>query len=166
MRIEDRFDTGIDDVWSALTDPRRLASWYGEVEGDLREGGEFRLHVKASGWDGTGRVEGCEPPTRLGVTTRETDDSWREGQGAPPFDAHIDVTLMADGDRSILVVEVRGMPLDKIAAYGVGWQIHVEDLGAYIAEREVSDAESRWKELIPTYERLADDIGKGPVPDA
>jgi hypothetical protein len=36
VRMEDRFDTDIDDVWSALTDPRRLARWYGEVEGDLR----------------------------------------------------------------------------------------------------------------------------------
>ena len=39
VRMEDRFDTGIDDVWSALTDPSRLAQWYGEVEGDLRLGG-------------------------------------------------------------------------------------------------------------------------------
>ncbi len=27
VRIEDRFDTDIDDLWSALTDPRRLARW-------------------------------------------------------------------------------------------------------------------------------------------
>ena len=42
VRIEDRYDTDIDDLWSALTDPDRLARWYGEVEGDLRLGGEFR----------------------------------------------------------------------------------------------------------------------------
>ena len=42
VRMEDRYDTGIDDLWSALTDPRRLARWLGEVEGDLRLGGEFR----------------------------------------------------------------------------------------------------------------------------
>jgi hypothetical protein len=35
VRMEDRFETEIDDVWSALTDPSRLARWYGEVEGDL-----------------------------------------------------------------------------------------------------------------------------------
>jgi len=39
VRMEDRFDTPVGDVWSALTDPRRLASWLGEVEGDLRPGG-------------------------------------------------------------------------------------------------------------------------------
>ena len=42
VRMEDRFGTDIDDLWSALTDPRRLARWMGEVEGDLRLGGESR----------------------------------------------------------------------------------------------------------------------------
>ena len=42
VRMQDRFDTDIDDLWSALTDPGRLARWMGEVEGDLRLGGEFR----------------------------------------------------------------------------------------------------------------------------
>jgi uncharacterized protein YndB with AHSA1/START domain len=35
-RMEERFDTNLDDVWSALTDPPRLAAWYGTVDGDLR----------------------------------------------------------------------------------------------------------------------------------
>jgi Activator of Hsp90 ATPase homolog 1-like protein len=63
--MEDRFDTEIDDLWSALTDPSRLARWLGEVEGDLRLGGEFRARFFASGWEGKGRVEACEPPERL-----------------------------------------------------------------------------------------------------
>lgn len=40
VRMEDRFGTGIADVWSALTDPSHSARWYGKVEGDLRPGGE------------------------------------------------------------------------------------------------------------------------------
>jgi hypothetical protein len=28
VRMEDRYDTGIDDLWSALADPGRLARWY------------------------------------------------------------------------------------------------------------------------------------------
>jgi len=46
VRIEDRYGTGIDDLWQALTDPDRLASWYGQVEGDLRHRG--RGSVRAS----------------------------------------------------------------------------------------------------------------------
>jgi uncharacterized protein YndB with AHSA1/START domain len=44
VRMEDRFDTDIDDLWSALTEPERLAHWIGEVSGELRLGGEYRFH--------------------------------------------------------------------------------------------------------------------------
>ena len=159
VRIEDRYDTDIDDLWSALTDPGRLARWYGRVEGDLRPGGEFRLYIESADLEGTGRVEACEPPRRLLVTTRETDESWRKGRGAPPYDEAIEATLTADGDQTILVIEVRGMPLDKIAFYGAGWQIHAENLAAYLGGRERGDSEVRWDELVPPYQDLAANIG-------
>ena len=117
VRIEDRFHIDIVDLWSAITDPGRLVRWYGQVEGDLRPGGAFRLYLESDDWGGAGRVEACEPPRRLMVTTRETDESWRKGRGAEPFDEVIEATLTADGDQSVLVVEVRGLPLDKIAFY-------------------------------------------------
>jgi uncharacterized protein YndB with AHSA1/START domain len=158
VRMEDRFDTDIDDLWSALTDPGRLARWHGRVEGDLRPGGEFRLYLESDGWDGTGRVQACEPPRRLLVTTRETDESWRKGRGAHPFDAAIEATLTADGDQTILVIEVQGMPLGMIAAYGAGWQIHAENLAAYLAGRERGDTEARWGELVPAYQALAANV--------
>jgi uncharacterized protein YndB with AHSA1/START domain len=159
VRIEDRYDTTIDDLWSALTDPDRLARWYGQVEGDLRPGGAFRVYLEADDVESTGRIEACEPPQRLLVTTRETDESYRKGQGVPPFDAAIDATLTADGDQTILVVEVKGIPLHVIAAYGAGWQIHAENLAAYLAGRERADTETRWHELVPAYQDLAENIG-------
>jgi uncharacterized protein YndB with AHSA1/START domain len=150
VRMEDRFDTDIDDLWQALTDPRRLARWYGEVEGDLRPGGEYQAHVTMSGWEGTGRVEVCEPPRRLRVTSRETQDS---------YDEVIEATLTADGEQTILVIEASGMPLERVPFYGAGWQIHVEDLAAYLAGRERGDGMARWNELVPAYQELAADIG-------
>src|SRR5258708_13764461 len=122
--IENRYDTDIDDLWSAIADPGRLGRWYGEVEGDLRPGGEFHLHLESEGWDGTGRVEACEPPRRLLVTTRETDESWRKGRGAPPFNEAIEATLTADGGQTILVFPVQGMPLVTFPASGAGCAIH------------------------------------------
>jgi uncharacterized protein YndB with AHSA1/START domain len=148
VRMEDRFDTDIDDLWSALTDPNRLARWYGDLEGDLRLGGEYRARLFSSGWEGTGRVEACEPPHRLLVSTHGP------GEG----DGTIEVRLTADGEQTIVVWEERGMPLDLIAAYGAGIQVHVEDLGAHIAGRGRVDADARWKELLPAYEALAADV--------
>jgi uncharacterized protein YndB with AHSA1/START domain len=158
VRIEDRYDTNIDDLWAAITDPARLGRWHGQVEGDLRPGGEFRVYIEADDNERTGRVEACEPPRRLLVTTRETDESYRKGQGVPPFDASIEATLTADGDQTILVIEVQGMPVDKIAFYGAGWQIHAENLDAHLAGREPGDVETRWEELVPPYQKLAANV--------
>src|SRR5690242_18295077 len=158
VRIEDRYDTDIDDLWSAITDPDRLARWHGQVEGDLRPGGAFRVYLAADDIESIGRVEACEPPRRLLVTTRETDESYRKGQGVPPFDEVIEITLTADADQTILAVEFRGIPLDKIAFYGAGNQIHAENRAAYLAGRERGDTEARWNELVPLYQNLAANI--------
>ena len=146
VRMEDRYDTDIDDLWSALTDPGRLARWLGEVEGDLRLGGEFRARFFASGWEGIGRVDTCEPPRHLLVLTKDPD---------VPYELVIEATLTADGGQTILILEERGMPLDQLAAYGAGIQVHVEDLAAYIAGRERCEAGARWAELLPAYQDLA-----------
>ncbi len=149
VRMQDRFDTDINDLWSALTDPRRLARWIAEVEGDVSLGGEFHARF-TSEWEGTVRVERCEPPRRLLLLTR--------GAGRP--DEHvIEAMLTADGDQTILVVEERGMPLEHLADYGAGIQVHVEDLAAHIAGRERCDIEARWDELAPAYQDLAAHVG-------
>jgi uncharacterized protein YndB with AHSA1/START domain len=150
VRVEDRYDTDIDDLWSALIDPGRLARWLGEVEGDLRLGGEFRARFFATEWEGTGRVEECDPPQRLLVRTKEADE---------PDDHVIEATLTADGDKTVLVVEERGMPVSQVAGYGAGVQIHLEDLADHIAGRERGDTNARWEELLPAYRALAADVG-------
>ena len=151
VRLQDSYDTDIDDLWSAVTDPGRLARWIGQVDGDLRVGGQFRAHFFATGWEGTGRVEACEPPHRWLVRTTDKDDAAADD----PAEHTLEATLTADGDRTILVIEERGMPLDQLAAYGAGIQVHVEDLAAHLAGRERVDAQARWRELLPTYQALA-----------
>lgn len=160
VRVEDRYETTIEDLWEALTDPARIARWFGRVEGDLRPGGQFRTYLEADDIESTGRVEVCEPPHRLLLTNRETDESYRRGQGVPPYDAAIEVTLTSDGHHTDLVIEVRGMPLDKVHFYGAGWQIHVEHLADHLNGREQGDVEARWQELVPRYEGLAGTIGQ------
>ena len=146
VRAQDRFDADIETVWSALTDPARLASWWGEAEGDLRLGGEYRERVFASGWEGTGRVEACEAPRRLLLLHREPDQ---------PDEQSIEITLTADGGQTTVVWEERGMPVAYLAGYGAGIQVHVEDLGAYLAGRQRCDASARMGQLFPAYEPLA-----------
>ena len=147
VRMEDRFDTNVDDLWSAITDPGRLSRWLGEVEGDLRLGGEFRARYYASGWEGTGRIAVCEPPYRLLVEVR---DETARGEGT------VEVNLTEAGDETVLVWEERGMPVEHLAAYGAGIQIHVEDLADHIAGHERrDDVTPRWEELESLYVNLA-----------
>ena len=148
VRIEDRLNICAPDIWSALTDPRRLTNWLGEVEGDLRPGGEFRAHFFASGWEGAGRVEVCEPGQRLLLLISDDDEP----------EHPMEVKLTADGDRTIVVWEERGVPVDLLAAYGAGVQIHVEDLGAYFAGRERCNSRARFDELFPVYRELAANV--------
>src|SRR5438477_8689228 len=140
VRMEDRLDTAIDDVWSALTDPQRLAGWLGDFEGDLRLGGEYRTRYFASGWEGRGRIEAFEPQRHLLVLTKDADEP------DAPFDHDhaFEVTLTADGDGTIVVWEERGMPVDLLAPYGAGIQVHVEDLASYLAGGERCDATARF----------------------
>lgn len=140
VHMEDRYDTDIEDLWSALTDPHRLPRWIADVKGDLRLGGEFHARF-TSGWDGPGRVDVCEPPRRLLLTMSPGAD----------HETVIEAQLTADGDRTRLVVEERGLPVDELAAHGAGWQAHVEDLAAHLLSGPSADWRARWTELTPAY---------------
>lgn len=150
VRLEARLEARTEEVWAALTEPTRLGRWYGAVDGELRPGGEFRALVHASGAEGTGRVDACEPPRQFRVVFKEVD--------APHADS-TEVTLSADGDVTVVVVEQRGLPLDLLWAYGAGLQIHLEDLAAYLAGRDRSDAAKRFEELKPGYTEIAATLG-------
>jgi uncharacterized protein YndB with AHSA1/START domain len=149
VRMEDRLDTGIDDLWEALTDPDRLARWFGEVEGELAQGGEFRVRIALAG-ERTGQVEACEPPQRVVLTMRDPDP-----QPGQPEQTVIEAHLIVEGTQTRLVWEERGLPVNLLPAYGAGIQIHVEHLADYIGGRELRNVEARWNELFPAYEALS-----------
>lgn len=158
VRVEDVYDTTIEDLWQACTDPERLARWIAEVEGDLREGGTVRA-VFTSTWSGPAVIEACDAPHHLLLTTEPgTDD-----------ESQIEAWLSAEGDRTRLVVEERGLPVGALHFYGAGWQVHLEDLGRSLADdgpvhedgwsSEAPAAEwyARWKALTPEYEGATSD---------
>ena len=108
----------------------------------MRAEGAFRARFFASEWEGSGFVEVCNPPQRVLVRMTEA--------GATDLST-MEVSLGADGEQTELVVEQRGVPLDQLAAYGAGMQVHVEDLAGHLAGRERCDARARWGELFPSY---------------
>ena len=144
VRVEDVYATDIDDLWEACTDPARLSRWIAEVSGDLVAGGSFRGSF-TSGFEGSGRIEACERPSRLLVTTWEDD--------APERESTIEVVLTSVDGGTRLVVEERGVPLDQVASYGAGWQVHAEDLAAHVAGNDRDEDPSRWSHAVSTYQQ-------------
>jgi hypothetical protein len=65
---------------------------------------------------------------------------------------------MTGRERAGTRVEERGMPVDQLAAYGAGIQVHVEHLAASLAGRELVNGHARWTELLPAYQSLAADV--------
>ena len=142
VRVEDVYATDIDDLWEACTTTERLARWIGDVSGDLRVGGTVQATFTSS-WDGGGRIETCDRPHHLLLTMEPGTDAETE----------LEAWLTQEADKTRLVVEERGLPLDKLHFYGAGWQAHLEDLGRSLAGG-ASAWQARWTELTPAYEKM------------
>ena len=109
VRVEDVYDTDIHDLWEACTTPERLARWLGEFTGDLEMGGKIHATFTST-WDGPLRVEVCDAPRHVLVTMEpETED-----------ETELEAWLTEDGGKTRLVVEERGLPVDKLYFHGAG----------------------------------------------
>ena len=155
VRVEDLYDTDIDDLWQACTTPERLARWIARVDGDLRVGSTIEV-VFTSTWTGLVRVEVCDAPHHLLLTTQPGTDE--EGQ--------IEAWLTDEGAQTRLVIEERGLPMKGLPFHASGWRAHLEDLGRSLEvggtvhpEGWSTDAgapgwERRWEELTPAYQQM------------
>jgi uncharacterized protein YndB with AHSA1/START domain len=142
IRVEELYDTHIDDLWEACTVPDRLARWIAQVSGDLQVGGSIHATFTSS-WTGPGRIEVCDPPRHLLLTMEPgTED-----------EAQIEAWLNDEGGATRLVVEERGLLLHHLPFHGAGWQAHLEDLARSI-NGEPSAWRERWTELTPVYQSL------------
>ncbi len=162
VQCEDVYDTDIHDLWQACTTPERLARWIAQVSGDLRVGGTVQA-VFTSTWTGPARIEVCDAPHHLLLTTEPGGED----------ETQIEAWLTAEGSRTRLVVQERGLPLGQLHFHGAGWQVHLEDLARSVADdgpvhpdgwSEQSAASSwhkRWTELMPTYQNTA--VHRGPT---
>jgi len=152
VRVEDVYDTDIDDLWAACTAPERLARWIAQVSGDLRAGGTVHA-LFTSTWSGPARIETCDAPHHLLLTLEPGADD----------ETQVEAWLTTEGSGTRLVVEERGLPVGQLHFYGAGWQVHLEDLGRSLASAGPVHAEgwseqaaapgwqARWNELTPAY---------------
>lgn len=120
--FERDYAAGLDDVWSACTDPDRLQNFFGTFDGDPPRsvGAEFRVDLGGESDRAVGVVTTCEPKTRIAY-----DWSW-QGERT----SHVEVTFSA-GERSTTVKIVHRLSEpDHVVGYGGGWEQMLAALGA------------------------------------
>jgi uncharacterized protein YndB with AHSA1/START domain len=146
VRLRALYEATVESVWRALTMPESLAGWFGKISGDLRVGGEFTAFVYTSEWDGRGRVDECHAQKRLVVTMWEEEG--KEHTAAADLDSN--------GDHTTLELQVSGVPLEFVWAYGAGWHEHLEDLGSHLAgrARTPGSSDSRFDEFAASYREM------------
>jgi uncharacterized protein YndB with AHSA1/START domain len=81
LTISQVYDTDVDDLWDACTNPERIPRWFLPVVGDLKLGGKYQLDGNAGG-----TVERCDPPKSFAAT-------WEFGGNV----SWIEVRLTPDG---------------------------------------------------------------------
>ena len=85
------------------------------------------------------------------------------------FPDRVEAWLTEEGSRTRLVVEERGLPLERLYFHGAGWQAHLEDLRRSLEGEAAAGPEpwteqspepgwrARWAELTPAYEQMVID---------
>lgn len=144
LRFERVYPRPIETVWSAMTQPERLADWLGVSELEPRVGGAVRLFT-----DGEpaaqvhGRVLAWEPPRVLAFTWAAHDE--------PETVVRAELSEAGEG-ATRLVFTHAGVPRKWLALTLPGWHQLLERLGVLLLEdRVLPDGMERWRELQSDY---------------
>ena len=117
------FDTTLEDLWQAVTDPGRIPRWSLPVSGELRLGGRYQLEGNAGGV-----ITVCEPLSHFSLT-------WEFGGDTSWVDFH--VSQDADGGARLAVTHTAHLSehWDTYGpgAVGVGWETALMGLALHIA---------------------------------
>jgi uncharacterized protein YndB with AHSA1/START domain len=126
------YDTAIEDVWDAITNPDRIPRWFLPIEGDLRLGGRYQLQGNAGG-----TITACEPLRHLGVT-------WEFGGQVTWVEVRL--TALSDGGTRLRLEHIAHVP-DEVwnqygpGATGVGWDLTMMGLRQHLGTGEAVDPE-------------------------
>lgn len=102
-------------VWAALTDPKVLANWLGDVELDLRIGGPFIIRFRRTTVVMTGQITALDPGRMIEYT-------WSENYGMPASKVRWEVSPAEAGCRlKLLHTFPSECVLDEIVGFAGGW---------------------------------------------
>ncbi len=142
--IERSFSASIEDVWASLTEPERVARWYGTIEGDLMAGQTIMVTMVAE--DGAPaepmQIIECDAPRRFLIETAGMGEPWR-----------LLVELAeVTGITTMTFTHDLGDDLDA-ADVGPGWEFYADRHDAAFNGNDMPDwTTDRYQELLgPHY---------------
>ncbi|MFD5315726.1 SRPBCC family protein [Streptomyces sp. NPDC127098] len=109
------------DVWASVTEPERTARWFGPWRGEAGPGRtiEVRMMFEESAPWYPMRIESCEPPRRLAVSTEDEAGSWL-----------MELLLTeTDGTTELRLVH-HLTSTEHLGATGPGWEYYLDMLTA------------------------------------
>ncbi|MFD9888643.1 SRPBCC family protein [Amycolatopsis sp. NPDC059027] len=119
--LERTFRAPIDDVWASVTEPESTARWFGAWKGDAAPGRTVQVQMafeEGAPWFEL-RIDACEPPRRLAVSTVDENGSWR-----------LELLLTVTEGACVLRL-VQHLESDAgIGDIGPGWEYYLDQLVA------------------------------------
>lgn len=132
-----RYDDPIDRVWSALTEPDRVARWLGAWTGDPSSGSvDFVMTEDEGGTPQPVPIVACEPPTRLVVDLPSPDGTWR-----------VSAVLHSEGSGTSMVFTQRLVEPYDATSIGPGWHYYLDRLDAVVTGSAVPQD---WDDYYPS----------------
>jgi uncharacterized protein YndB with AHSA1/START domain len=133
------YDTDVDDLWDACTNPERIPRWFLPVSGELRVGGHYQLEGNARG-----KIERCEPPKEFAATWEYGGEvSWIEVR----FSAEPDGRARFELEHIAHVDDERWAEFGP-GAVGVGWDTGLLGLGLYLTTGQAVDPKESMTWLV------------------
>jgi len=135
-------------VWTALTDPAQLSSWYmtkAVIEG--RQGGTIDFHAGPSRLHVTGRILTWDPP-------RVFEHEWKvtpRPELPSGEDAIIRWELHRDGEATILRLEHRNLNRQTALGFAPGTHAFLDRLGAHLGQQPLPNWQERYGQVAPQY---------------
>jgi uncharacterized protein YndB with AHSA1/START domain len=164
IRFERRLAHPPERVWSAITDPEQVIRWWGELNADLRPGGDFALRWlntdeenRSAGWKGT--LTEYDPPRLLETSGvwGDSEEPWGENNATLRFE------LTPDGDGTVLrfINTLAKMPDEFRTKVPAGWHWHLDALAGVLdgrPDRKLWDVEG-WEPIHELYEAKYAGVG-------
>ncbi|WP_420175025.1 SRPBCC domain-containing protein [Luteococcus sp. OSA5] len=135
------------EVWKTVTDRRLLARWMGSLTGGGEVGSDYRIIFDES--DPTALVTG---QIRHCIHGQELILTW-QAPGEPV--SLVTVRLAAAGVGTVLHLTHTGLSgPGSGTGHAAGWQVHLEQLAAGLADDDWADRWEDWPTLQRAYEQV------------